>query len=1275
MDLFLSQAHTGSDLLASYKTQRAAAPRPSTRSVLGEEGVGEPCRINFAHTVSGVASSYFLVNPGAPSDRERMVLASSLPDSFVYNYRDAVVTAEAPAWCPFNDLQLHEFIFRRLEGAGLTDRSKIVNNPVKAAGEMCAFRYSGGSTPQNLVFPVGASEINWITVARGAARLGEVAASAADATKRVPDLLEAPKSLSGKEALRRLRTWRSVHWVTEASRSAGMLRYEPFSVGCVLYNHEVARMQLKARHERCMVFLGDSFCRESVLLSDVARGGRASDFWTAAEAVVRYKCKHAASMEGAREGAATGDVENWTDKMARVRSARGRHPEAALEATLEAAVRDMDGICEARREQVLDFVKVCMTREQREAVYRGLGGRTVYPSALNNLADSILCGPARAGVWVALQALLKQINFTVLHLLGYEAQRVLMLKIFVPALMGLFLARGGLGGVFLNGVFNLECMRQRAGGTTIRDILARDSASSFNPVSGLASETGAVDPGQNGSDGHGIGLGLGSCSEGGGPPPRNYSQYDSASLCGKMGDCESIPLAINVGVPLHRAAIKMNMVDHVVDYTVKTGMAKYRVAAENRAYRRLAARRKRSAESAAGLALLREHKEEEEDEDEDEKDSDEEGEQNGKPPAKRPRGSWAERGAAAQGMKPPVSDCPEPLCGGKAKEIIGQFALATIHNEDRVINVESIQKLLTARYTKKGKGGRYRDEAMAEVAIKYIMNLLDGVFRLREGSILNSIHCNARTGGGIYKAGPSPECNCPAAEGCANDCLGAARERDAASAESKKVERPVNMGDAREVAARFRELMMDPPSLADLDDAMAAEKVLQNEQLLVSLDVNPVFKAVLGARGGDLGRYVVLTNMVKFMNVAIACLVDGDIPSAVDSKTAVKKSLERGRPRGLRRHTKVPSASGATVAERARNALKSKPFNYLEAGYCPQPHLKEVLLPDCILKLKSIALQKGRGGRAASRRQKCEHGFCKMLKYLFFSLDPEKAAESFMDPASAATLLRLDRICRDRKRHGTLHWYVDLLDPVLLGTREWVAEGEYSPEGGPDHASPVDFYTLLKNAMVDEGVVKSPAEMSGRRATDRADTSLGSAADLFRESRDVACESFRPPLFVPAELATEGRRAGGESEGKGESEGEGESKGEGEGEGESAAEIPAPPTPPARRETKGEEAAQRSRPKQPEGEAAPFSKDDGKAFRHELRYLDRLLESYSRASVDAVGAGHAKGGDSEPRGPDQTSPGVGRETGHLPRISHGDPLPRTQNDFKLFLEQFVDSLV
>ena len=313
MDLFLSQAHAGSDLLGSYKTVTTSVSCQRRKKL----GVGEPTKADFLRTVSGVASSLYLVNPGAPSDRERLIVAASLPDSFVFNYRDAIISAEAPAWCLFNDPALHEHVFKRLERAGLANRSKFVANPVRAAGELCGFKYSGGSTPQNLIFPVGAAQINWLVAVRDAIRLSTVAASARDATKQMPDLMAG----RNKQALRRLRIWRAINWISEACRTTGMIRYEPFSVGCALYEHEVSKMQLKGRYERSMLYLGDHYCKESVLLSDIARGGLTLDFWTVAEAVIDYKRNHAGALENDRtRNNKDAAAEDWMDILAKSRA-------------------------------------------------------------------------------------------------------------------------------------------------------------------------------------------------------------------------------------------------------------------------------------------------------------------------------------------------------------------------------------------------------------------------------------------------------------------------------------------------------------------------------------------------------------------------------------------------------------------------------------------------------------------------------------------------------------------------------------------------------------------------------------------------------------------------------------------------------------------------------------------------------------------------------------------------------------------------------------------
>lgn len=1004
--------------------------------------MGDATRADFSRTVSGVASSLYLVNPGAPSDRERMVLASSMPESSVCTYKDASITGEAPKWCPFNDPHLHEHIFRRLEKSGLVDRSKFVTVPVKGAGELTGFRYSGGTTPQHLIFPIGSSEINWLTVLRGATRLGMVAASAKDAGQQVPDLVAVCNT---KAAMKRLRVWRALNWIFEASRTAGMIRYEPFSVGCALYQHEADRMQLKGRYERVALYLGDHFCKESVLLSDISRGGRASDFWTVVEAVVLYKRNHHVALTE-DETTPPGDGD-WTEILGRNRQRTEQGGEGP-EKTLEAAIAEMQGMGEARKSHLLHFVSSCLTAEQRDVLFKGLG--LVNPAALTSLADSVLANTAKRGVWIMMHSLLKQIQFNILHLVGPKAHRILIMKIFMPALVALFLAQGGVGDSFVHGALTLEVMKKRVANSTLAGMLSRDTWTQ-------AGDAAAA-------------------------PARHYSEYDMATLHGQLTDCAPIPLAFNVGIPLHRAVMDMRHVDLVVEHTINTSLARQRIAANNRAAMRLKYRRK-AQEQATHLKRQQAAAEEEEPSSEE--------------------ASSSEGESARKKRKRPLPNTPVPLKRGKFRENIAGLVIATIQNEDRQVNVESIQKLLTARHTKNHHltcsdsgvataataSGRtsniYSTDEMAEAFIKYVMNFFDKVFGLRTGSMLNSIHSNRRTEEGVYNAAQQqqqqPYCECPDTSKHSDSCL---RERDALSAESTLKTCSVDICDPKQVAARFLEFIMDPPSLTAVDNAMTIERVLQNEQMLSSMLNNPVFTSVLGAEKGDLGRYVVLSNIVKFVNVLIACLVDGDLPLLAETRKQAKTSLERGK-------TRKPGNG----------------FDYREAGHCPTSGLRDVVLPDCISALKSIAMEKGRGGRAVLRRQNCDHAFCRMLKFFFFSVDPTKSAESFTDPASRATLFKLDDICRDRKKYAKFHWYRDLLLPVKKGEENWVQSGEYTSLGADD-ASPVDFYRSLKMSMLDEGVIVVP-----KPGNEHNISSISSAADLLRESIDSSCEAYRPLLF------------------------------------------------------------------------------------------------------------------------------------------------------------------
>ncbi|AUO15085.1 WSSV279 [White spot syndrome virus] len=51
-----------------------------------------------------------------------------------------------------------------------------------------------------------------------------------------------------------------------------------------------------------------------------------------------------------------------------------------------------------------------------------------------------------------------------------------------------------------------------------------------------------------------------------------------------------------------------------------------------------------------------------------------------------------------------------------------------------------------------------------------------------------------------------------------------------------------------------------------------------------------------------------------------------------------------------------------TAAELNVATAQSAGHQYMNAGHCPEPGIKQMLLPDCIMKLKSIAMEKGRGG-------------------------------------------------------------------------------------------------------------------------------------------------------------------------------------------------------------------------------------------------------------------------------------------------------------------------
>lgn len=1011
MEMFLTNSHRGASLLSSYRNQ---VPPTAKRKKTVEDTTGVPTRADFTKSIQGVASPFFLVSPGAPSDRERLVYVNSIYDS-ILNYRDVVFSAEAPVWCPFNAPSLHRHIMKeRLERAGLVNSSRFVCNPVEGAGEMTAFKYTS-TTPQHLVFPVGSDKINWLTVLRGSSRMGKAFAR----SSKLPNgPIDKADGRLGALELKRFRIWRAFDWIAECCRRGGMLRYEPFSVGTALYDAEAINLNPKSAYERSLLYLGDHFAREAVLLSDICQGVN-SDLWAIADAIYRHKC------ERTKKNNSTHSEEDWVTTLEDILELNDNGPPGSL----EDAILEYDAVGAEKRRRMLDFAHSVLSNAQRDSMQDAFSHLNEGTAAA--FVDACVVSPARSGVYLMLYSLLKIINFDILNIVGYEAHRILVFKLFVPALLGVFLSNGGLGDVFENGSFMLELFSKKAGKETIKSVLERSSMA--------ASETRRS---------------------------KNYAKNDTATLYGELTESTAkLPLAINLAVHAKSNERAKELLNTFNEGIIKVSIAKEKLSEKQRYARRVLKRRKKVKEEDEEECSS----EEEEGEECPESLSDEE-------TGDEDNSTKNRRHLVAGRLKNNKRLLPPGLC------------LSTITNDKRQINVEDIQKMLSSRQTKEKnlqriledcKNGKATKKSIDDNAVRCyllaLMNIFDSVFGLERGSIMNSIHTNA-----------------------SDACLTKA-ENDSILAENNEAKvgviRP-SVSDS-EAKRRLAELIMDPPSLVGITDHTVIERTLQNEQMLRSLMSNPVFTSILNAEHGDVGRYVVLSNIVKFMSVALSCLVDGDMPLLEDTRKNVKTALDRGKAKHVKR-------SGNIYGKSSNSKLDS--YDYRDAGFYPSgaSDLREQLLPPCITQLKSIAVIRGRGGRVSMNKQTCEHAFCRMLKFLYYSLDPSapgrdsRYANFFVDPASVATLYQ--SVETDKK-----DLFSDLVRRVMAGSKSWLTDRDYTSIDKEDDAlSPVDFFSVLKMAMINEGIVSD-----GNRKT---------GYDIYEESLAIRCEVFRGRMFKRSEL-------------------------------------------------------------------------------------------------------------------------------------------------------------
>ena len=1055
MEVFLTNSYRGASLLSSYRNQPPLTTRGKKKITGVEDTTGVPTRADFTKSVQGVASPFFLVSPDAPSDRERLVYVNSIFDS-ILNYRDIVFSAESPVWCPFNSPPLHRHIMKeRLERAGLVNSSRFVCNPAEGAGEMTAFKYTS-TTPQHLVFPVGSDKINWLTVLRGSSRMGKAFARSS----------KLPNGPVGKEdgrlgalELKRFRIWRAFDWIGECCRRGGMMRYEPFSVGTALYDAEAERLNPKSVYERSILYLGDHFARETVLLSDVCQGGRYnSDLWAIADAVYRYGQKY----ERTKKKDSThkkGSEEDWVTAFEDISDLNDNGPPHDS-GRLEDAILEYDAVGVEKRRRMLDFAHSVLSNTQRDSLYDAFSHLNEGTAAA--FVDACVVSPARSGVYLMMYSLLKIINFDILNIVGYEAHRILVFKLFVPALLGIFLSNGGLGDVFENGSFMLELLSKKAGKETIRSVLERSSMA--------ASETRRS---------------------------KNYAKNDTATLYGELTESTAkLPLAINLAAHTRANERSRELLNTFNEGIIKVSIAKEMLSKKQRHARRVLKRRRKvdeeHEEGCSSSSSNGSSKEEEEEEEEEGLFSHSEEEEDGKTGGDGKKESLTKK-----------KSNKKHLVAGRLKEnkrlLPPGLCLSTITNDKRQINVEDIQKMLSARQTKEKslqqilddcKNGKAAKKSIDDNAVRCyllaLMNIFDSVFGLEKGSLMNSIHTNA-----------------------SDVCLTKA-ENDSILAENNEAKvgviKPSASASDSDAKQRLAELIMDPPSLVGITDHTVVERTLQNEQMLRSLMSNPVFTSILNAEHGDVGRYVVLSNIVKFMSVALSCLIDGDMPLLEDTRKNVKTALDRGKVKHVKK-------SGNAFGKSSNSRLDS--YDYRDAGSYPSgiSDLREQLLPPCIKQLRSIAIISGRRGRVSMSKQTCEHAFCRMLKFLYYSLDPSAPGKDsrngnfFVDSASVATLYQT--IEADKK-----DLYNNLVRRVMAGSESWLTDRDYTSIDREDDAlSPVDFFSMLKMAIINEGIVMSPKPGSGDRRK-----VPGTGYEIYEESMSIKCEAFRTTMLKKSEL-------------------------------------------------------------------------------------------------------------------------------------------------------------
>nr|GBG35428.1 wsv037-like protein [Marsupenaeus japonicus endogenous nimavirus] len=1042
MEKFLSDSIQGVDVLSSFKIKTFKHENNTLLIALRD----------FTKTIPGVSSEIFLVRGGGPSSRERMILSMDVLD-VLQDYTNSVSTVAPVSWQVFNNPDLHTYLIRRLTECNLFNKNYFSNDPLPGIGELVSFKYRGG-IPQNIIFPIGASTVNWLCCVKSSRRMGEILIkrplkiSDANYSRNIrlvkKQLVNKDKNIT-EDDIRRLRFWRYFYFIEDATERGGMMHHNPFAMSHVSFDINITKASPVNEHDFSLAFTGDCFSRESIILSDIVCGGRTSNFFPLLQAILQYKyCKN--------DNLKNDDIINngyWTDVWERTITKSGYRLQSGdmndpME-RLKHIIRSSDCIHTDKKNAVIEYLSTVLHFSQREI----LNNITISSLAIKEEVEEFLLVMAIKQEWVLLYSILQQIQFNILHFIGYHAHRILIFKLFVPILIAVLYTNGSLSQTVVHAAVSLKLNKRQAGYFTLSNVLNRSMVYT-NPID----------------------------------TTRHFSQFDQNDPEGFVSSTLSVPLVTDVANMLNGLSSKMEHMDFLQKYgmsILKSKIIEHTKEKKKNSDRKTPKKKTKNNKSNNNTDRQKKNKtnkkqtpikkqklsnnnhnpiydiggnvdddddyyDDDDDNNDDDNDNDNDNNNinnniiNNNDTIMRKASTsiasfvdydpgegcstWNESDRITHRKKYQNINTDNNLTkrslfneqGQSGRNQDDYISCITLSNEQEDVNHEKIQAILKRPSKRKD----FDNNNMPFITLKVILNLIEECFGIKKGTIITSIHANVRDFSKKHTVS-------------GNTSNGYEEHRE----DGERAPRDFNI--RKEIQERFLELIMDSPGSRKSANMISTERHLHNEHLLEALQLNPLFRAVEGA-SDPLERVIILWNINKYINMMMIGLITVDLASLIDQRKGARKALRRG------------------------TVMKQDEFNYREAGNAPG-EMRDMIVPHCISKLTCIS---GKN----YKNQTCHHFFCRSLKTLFISFDPDKATETFIDKASQNTLLRLRNFCRKKGNVSMQDWNEQVFKPIASGNG-WVSENNNNKEEEENYHSfinmrqPKDFFWLLKRIIIE----------------------------------------------------------------------------------------------------------------------------------------------------------------------------------------------------------------